>query len=117
MCWYVCMMGCHEEPVNLCRPLRGPQRSEVMELLATGRVAEAENTAPPNNPIVPLLTQTKLFRSIMIEFRPVATTFPSESLFSSPEKNKKRLEYLIPLSRLPPHLSPFLPPGQTPPTF
>jgi hypothetical protein len=64
----------------------------VSELLATGSVAEAENTAPPKNPIVPLLAQTKLFRSIMIEFWPVATTFPSESLFSSREKKTKRFE-------------------------
>ena len=48
----------------------------VSELLAIGSVAEAENTAPPRRAISFLLTQTRLFMSIMIEFWPVANTSP-----------------------------------------
>jgi hypothetical protein len=61
--------------------------------------------------MVPLLTQTKLFRSIMIEFWPVATTFPSESFFSSREKKTNRFEYVIPASGVTPELVAFMPTG------
>jgi hypothetical protein len=54
------------------------------------RAAAIDSRMP--DPGVPLAYQTKLFRPIVIEFWPVVTTFPAESLFSSREKNTKRFE-------------------------
>jgi len=50
--------------------------SALTELFAMGRMAESESLAPPNAPICFLLTQTKLFMFMMMEFWPVAKISP-----------------------------------------
>src|SRR5205809_3736010 len=45
-----------------------PSMSEVSELLAIGMVADMENSGPPRKSIFLLLTQTRLFMSIITEF-------------------------------------------------
>ena len=51
-----------------------------------------ENTAPPSEIYFFLVTQTKLFKSIMTEFWPVTTISPLGPCSSSREEKIKRFE-------------------------
>src|SRR5260370_59801 len=78
------------------------------------RVAETENSAPPNALTFFFLTQTKLFMSISTEFLPMARTSPLGPRSSSRKYDKKEFEYVNPESGVTPEFVALIPRGYTP---